>query len=214
MKDVWPTEAEVAAAIEQAVQADQFRKSYAAVFDGDERWNGLEVPTGELFEWDPRSTYVREPPFFQNLPVEPVPVEDIHNARVLAVLGDSVTTDHISPAGSIKKGGPAAVYLNENHVEARDFNSFGSRRGNHEVMMRGTFANIRLRNQRPGHRGRRHALPGRRLGGGHVDLRRVDEVPGRRRAADHPGRQGVRLGLLTRLGGQGHQAARGARGDR
>jgi aconitate hydratase len=147
MKDVWPTEAEVAAAIEQAVQADQFRKSYAAVFDGDERWNGLEVPTGELFEWDPRSTYVREPPFFQNLPVEPVPVEDIHNARVLAVLGDSVTTDHISPAGSIKKGGPAAVYLNENHVEARDFNSFGSRRGNHEVMMRGTFANIRLRNQ-------------------------------------------------------------------
>jgi aconitate hydratase len=147
MKDIWPTEAEVAQAIEQAVQADQFRKSYAAVFDGDERWNGLEVPTGELFAWDPRSTYVRQPPFFQNLPVEPVPVEDIVNARVLARLGDSVTTDHISPAGSIKTGGPAAVYLNENHVEGRDFNSFGSRRGNHEVMMRGTFANIRLRNQ-------------------------------------------------------------------
>jgi aconitate hydratase len=147
MKDIWPTEAEVAQTIEQAVQADQFRKSYAAVFDGDERWNSLKVPTGELFAWDPRSTYVRQPPFFQDLPAEPIPVEDIVNARVLAKLGDSVTTDHISPAGSIKKGGPAAVYLNENHVEGRDFNSFGSRRGNHEVMMRGTFANIRLRNQ-------------------------------------------------------------------
>ena len=147
MKDIWPTEQEVAETIEQAVQADQFRKSYAEVFDGDERWNGLEVPEGELFAWDPRSTYVRQPPFFQNLPVQPLPVEDIIDARVLAVLGDSVTTDHISPAGSIKKGGPAALYLNENHVEQRDFNSFGSRRGNHEVMMRGTFANIRLRNQ-------------------------------------------------------------------
>jgi aconitate hydratase len=146
MRDIWPTEAEVAQTIEQAVQADQFRKSYAEVFDGDERWNGLEVPDGELFDWDPRSTYVRRPPFFENLPREPLPVEDIVDARVLAVLGDSVTTDHISPAGSIKKGGPAALYLNENHVEGRDFNSFGSRRGNHEVMMRGTFANIRLRN--------------------------------------------------------------------
>jgi aconitate hydratase len=146
MRDIWPSEAEVAETIEQAVQADQFRKSYSAVFDGDERWNSLEVPTGELFAWDPRSTYVRRPPFFENLPETPVPVEDIVGARVLAVLGDSVTTDHISPAGSIKKGGPAAVYLNENHVEGRDFNSFGSRRGNHEVMMRGTFANIRLRN--------------------------------------------------------------------
>ncbi|MBO0769188.1 MAG: aconitate hydratase AcnA, partial [Solirubrobacterales bacterium] len=146
MKDIWPTEAQVADAVQSAVQADQFRKSYGAVFDGDERWNSLEVPTGELFDWDERSTYVRQPPFFQNLPKEPEPIEDIVNARVLALLGDSVTTDHISPAGAIKKGGPAAVYLNENHVEARDFNSFGSRRGNHEVMMRGTFANIRLRN--------------------------------------------------------------------
>ncbi|WP_249010952.1 aconitate hydratase AcnA [Conexibacter sp. DBS9H8] len=147
LADIWPTNREVADAVESAVQADQFRRSYGNVFDGDERWNGLEVPTGELFDWDPRSTYVRQPPFFDDLPRTPDPVADISGARVLAVLGDSVTTDHISPAGSIKKGGPAALYLNENHVEARDFNSFGSRRGNHEVMMRGTFANIRLRNQ-------------------------------------------------------------------
>jgi aconitate hydratase len=129
------------------VQSDMFRKSYGEVFEGDERWNSLEVPSGESFDWDERSTYVRRPPFFDGMPREPEPVEDIEDARVLAVLGDSVTTDHISPAGSIKRGGPAASYLNENHVEAADFNSYGSRRGNHEVMMRGTFANIRLRNQ-------------------------------------------------------------------
>ena len=147
LRDVWPTEAEVHATVEEAVQSDMFRKSYGEVFDGDERWNAVQVPTGELFAWDERSTYVRQPPFFQDLPVEPEPVEDILDARVLAVLGDSVTTDHISPAGSIKRGGPAAVYLNEHGVESRDFNSYGSRRGNHEVMMRGTFANIRLRNR-------------------------------------------------------------------
>ena len=147
LKDIWPSSAEVAEVIEEAVQSDMFHKSYAEVFDGDERWNSLDVPTGDLFEWDERSTYVRRPPFFEDLPREPEPLEDITDARVLAVLGDSVTTDHISPAGSIKKGGPAAQYLNSNHVEAADFNSFGSRRGNHEVMMRGTFANIRLRNK-------------------------------------------------------------------
>jgi aconitate hydratase len=124
-----------------------FRKSYGEVFDGDERWNSLEVPTGELFEWDPDSTYVRRPPFFSDLPSEPEPVRDIEGARVLAVLGDSVTTDHISPAGSIKRDSPAGRYLIEQGVEPVDFNSYGSRRGNHEVMMRGTFANIRLRNQ-------------------------------------------------------------------
>jgi aconitate hydratase len=147
LKDVWPSAAEVAATVEEAVQSDMFRKSYGEVFDGDERWNSLEVPGGESFDWDPRSTYVRRPPFFEEMPREPVPTEDIERARVLAVLGDSVTTDHISPAGSIKRDGPAARYLNEHSVEARDFNSYGSRRGNHEVMMRGTFANIRLRNQ-------------------------------------------------------------------
>jgi aconitate hydratase len=146
LADIWPSAAEVASVVEDAVQSDMFHKSYAEVFDGDDRWNSLEVPSGELFEWDPRSTYVRRPPFFDEMPREPVPPEDIERARVLAVLGDSVTTDHISPAGSIKRDGPAAAYLNEHHVESRDFNSYGARRGNHEVMMRGTFANIRLRN--------------------------------------------------------------------
>jgi len=150
LKDIWPSAAEVASVVQDAVQSDMFHKSYGEVFDGDERWNSLEVPTGELFEWDPRSTYVRRPPFFEEMPREPVPPEDIERARVLAVLGDSVTTDHISPAGSIKRDGPAASYLNEHHVESRDFNSYGARRGNHEVMMRGTFANIRLRNQLAG----------------------------------------------------------------
>ncbi len=147
LKDIWPTENEVAQTIEEAVQSDMFRKSYEEVFDGDERWNSLEVPTGELFAWDEDSTYVRQPPFFQELPKEPEPISDIENGRVLAVLGDSVTTDHISPAGSIKRDGPAGTYLIEQGVQPKDFNSYGSRRGNHEVMMRGTFANIRLRNQ-------------------------------------------------------------------
>jgi aconitate hydratase len=124
-----------------------FRKSYSEVFDGDERWNSLQVPTGDSFAWDENSTYVRQPPFFQDLPPEPQPLRDIENARVLALLGDSVTTDHISPAGSIKRDSPAGKYLIEHGVEPKDFNSYGSRRGNHEVMMRGTFANIRLRNQ-------------------------------------------------------------------
>jgi len=150
LSDIWPSAADVAMVVDEAVQSDMFHKSYGEVFDGDERWNSLEVPTGELFEWDSRSTYVRQPPFFLGLPAEPEPVEDIERARVLAVLGDSVTTDHISPAGSIKRDGPAARYLNENRVEAPDFNSYGSRRGNHEVMMRGTFANIRLRNRLAG----------------------------------------------------------------
>jgi aconitate hydratase len=147
LKDIWPDSKEVGQAIEDAVRSEMFTKSYGEVFDGDERWNSLEVPTGDAFEWDERSTYVRRPPFFEEMPREPEPLEDITDARVLALLGDSVTTDHISPAGSIKRDGPAAAYLNENHVESRDFNSYGSRRGNHEVMMRGTFANIRLRNQ-------------------------------------------------------------------
>ncbi len=146
LKDIWPSAAEVAQTIEDAVQSDMFRKSYGEVFDGDERWNSLEVPIGESFAWVPESTYVRRPPFFENPPTEPVPARDIEGARVLALLGDSVTTDHISPAGSIKRDSPAGRYLIEHDVQPRDFNSYGSRRGNHEVMMRGTFANIRLRN--------------------------------------------------------------------
>jgi aconitate hydratase A / 2-methylisocitrate dehydratase len=147
LRDIWPSEKEVAQTIEEAVQSDMFRRSYGEVFDGDERWNGLEVPTGDRFAWDEDSTYVRQPPYFGGLPPEPAPLEDVRGARVLAKLGDSVTTDHISPAGSIKEDSPAGSYLKAHGVERRDFNSYGSRRGNHEVMMRGTFANIRLRNQ-------------------------------------------------------------------
>ena len=124
-----------------------FRSSYGDVFAGDERWNSLEVPTGDRFAWDKASTYVHLPPYFDGMPAEPGPVEDIEGARVLAMLGDSVTTDHISPAGSIKPDSPAGLYLHEHGVAPRDFNSYGARRGNHEVMVRGTFANIRLRNQ-------------------------------------------------------------------
>ncbi len=146
LRDIWPGEREVAETIEQAVQSDMFRKSYGEVFEGDERWNSLEVPTGDRFDWAEDSTYVRRPPYFEEMPAEPAPVQDIAGARVLAKLGDTVTTDHISPAGSIKRDGPAGRYLQEHGVAVRDFNSYGSRRGNHEVMMRGTFANIRLRN--------------------------------------------------------------------
>jgi aconitate hydratase len=146
LKDIWPTADDVARTVEEAVQSDMFTSSYAEVFAGDERWNSLDVPEGDRFRWEDESTYVRKPPFFEDLAPEPTAVDDIEGARVLAVLGDSVTTDHISPAGAIKKDSPAARYLNEHGVENRDFNSYGSRRGNHEVMMRGTFANIRLRN--------------------------------------------------------------------
>jgi aconitate hydratase len=146
LKDIWPSEHEVAQTIGEAVRSDMFRRSYGEVFSGDERWNSLEVPEGERFAWDPESTYVRLPPYFQGMPEQPRAVADIAGARVLALLGDSVTTDHISPAGSIKRDGPAGLYLQQQGVAPRDFNSYGSRRGNHEVMMRGTFANIRLRN--------------------------------------------------------------------
>jgi aconitate hydratase A / 2-methylisocitrate dehydratase len=146
LKDIWPSELQIAETIEQAVHSDMFRRSYADVFTGDQRWRSLEVPAGERFAWDRSSTYVRRPPYFQHMPAEPPPIEDVRGARVLAVLGDSVTTDHISPAGSIKRDGPAGSYLQQMGVSPRDFNSYGSRRGNHEVMMRGTFANIRLRN--------------------------------------------------------------------
>ncbi len=147
LRDIWPSEQEIAETIGEAVRADMFRKSYGEVFAGDDRWNGLEVPAGERFAWDEHSTYVRLPPYFEDMPAEPPPLEKIDGARVLALLGDSVTTDHISPAGAIKRDGPAGAYLQEQGVAPRDFNSYGSRRGNHEVMMRGTFANIRLRNQ-------------------------------------------------------------------
>ncbi|MEU5524799.1 aconitate hydratase AcnA [Streptomyces sp. NPDC047860] len=147
LKDIWPTEAEVNAVVANAIGEDMFSKSYSDVFAGDAQWQALPIPTGDTFEWDPESTYVRKPPYFEGMRMEPAPVEDITGARVLAKLGDSVTTDHISPAGAIKADTPAGKYLMEHGIERRDFNSYGSRRGNHEVMIRGTFANIRLRNQ-------------------------------------------------------------------
>ncbi|TJZ49644.1 aconitate hydratase AcnA [Streptomyces piniterrae] len=147
LKDIWPSEAEVNDVVANAIGEDMFNKSYQDVFAGDAQWQALPIPTGNTFEWDAESTYVRKPPYFEGMTMETTPVEDIAGARVLAKLGDSVTTDHISPAGAIKADTPAGKYLTEHGVERRDFNSYGSRRGNHEVMIRGTFANIRLRNQ-------------------------------------------------------------------
>ncbi|GGS03502.1 aconitate hydratase AcnA [Streptomyces nojiriensis] len=147
LQDIWPSEAEVNDVVANAIGEDMFSKSYQDVFAGDAQWQALSIPTGNTFEWDPQSTYVRKPPYFEGMTMETTPVSDIAGARVLAKLGDSVTTDHISPAGAIKADTPAGKYLTEHGVERRDFNSYGSRRGNHEVMIRGTFANIRLRNQ-------------------------------------------------------------------
>ncbi|MEE1791849.1 aconitate hydratase AcnA [Streptomyces sp. BE308] len=147
LADIWPSEAEVNDVVANSIGEDMFNKSYQDVFAGDAQWQALSIPTGNTFEWDSESTYVRKPPYFEGMTMETTPVEDIAGARVLAKLGDSVTTDHISPAGAIKADTPAGKYLTEHGIERRDFNSYGSRRGNHEVMIRGTFANIRLRNQ-------------------------------------------------------------------
>ncbi|RZL25544.1 MAG: aconitate hydratase AcnA [Rhodococcus sp. (in: high G+C Gram-positive bacteria)] len=147
LKDIWPSTQEIEETIKSSIDQDMFRKSYATIFAGDSRWQNLETPKGDTFEWDANSTYVRKPPYFDGMTMDPAPVKDIKGARVLALLGDSVTTDHISPAGPIKVGTPAAQYLDSHGVERADYNSLGSRRGNHEVMIRGTFANIRLRNQ-------------------------------------------------------------------
>ena len=147
LRDIWPTQKEVAEAIETGLSSEGFRKEYATVTEGDANWQGLKFPTGDVYQWEPDSTYIRKAPYFDGIAKTPAPVTDIAGARVLAVLGDSVTTDHISPAGSIKANGPAGKYLAEHGVKPPDFNSYGSRRGNHEVMVRGTFANVRLRNK-------------------------------------------------------------------
>ena len=147
LRDIWPSNEEIAKTVADTVSREMFVKDYASVFDGDRRWRGLDVPAGEQFAWDPNSTYVRRQTFFDGMSAEPEPVTDIHGARVLALLGDSVTTDHISPAGAFKASSPAGRYLIERGVAQKDFNSYGSRRGNHEIMVRGTFGNIRLRNQ-------------------------------------------------------------------
>ena len=146
LKDIWPSPQEIQSVIDSSISSAMFTKDYATVFDGDHRWKALATPTGKTFEWDLKSTYVRKPPYFEAMPRIPKPVTDIVGARVLAVLGDSVTTDHISPAGNIKAESPAGIYLAEHGIDRKDFNSYGSRRGNHEVMIRGTFANIRLKN--------------------------------------------------------------------
>jgi aconitate hydratase A / 2-methylisocitrate dehydratase len=147
LADLWPSRTEVEDAMSKSITSDMFRKTYGEVYEGDDRWRALAVPKGETYAWDSKSTYIRQAPYFDGMKVKPGAVEDIKNARVLAVLGDSVTTDHISPAGSIKKDSPAGKYLIEHGVKPADFNSYGSRRGNHEVMVRGTFANVRLRNK-------------------------------------------------------------------
>jgi aconitate hydratase len=147
LRDIWPTQREINETMTRVVRPEQFREDYSHVFEGDDHWRALPVPASAEFQWDPESTYVRQPPFFDDMGAEPAPLTDITGARVLAMLGDSVTTDHISPAGSIPKDSPAGQYLQEHGVVPRDFNSYGARRGNHEVMIRGTFGNIRLRNQ-------------------------------------------------------------------
>ena len=147
LRDIWPTQQEVSAAVNSSIDSEMFRRQYSTVSDGDNNWKSLKFPDGETYGWEPDSTYIRKAPYFDGMPATPAPVGDIHGARVLAVLGDSVTTDHISPAGSIKQNGPAGKYLTEHGVKPSDFNSYGSRRGNHEVMVRGTFANVRLRNK-------------------------------------------------------------------
>jgi aconitate hydratase len=147
LREIWPSQSEVQETVLKSVRSEMFHKEYSEVFQGDERWNGLPVPLGDLYEWDPTSTYVKHPPYFEGMTIKPPPLEEIRNARVLALLGDSITTDHISPAGSIKADSPAGLYLRARGVEPKDFNSYGARRGNDEVMVRGTFANVRLRNQ-------------------------------------------------------------------
>ena len=213
LRDIWPSAQEVSDTIATSVRAEHFSETYADVFTGDETWRGLPVPEGELFAWQPDSTYVRHPPYFEGMSREPGTVGDIEGARCLVWLGDSVTTDHISPAGSIKPDSPAGKYLVDHGVERKDFNSYGARRGNHEVMVRGTFANVRLRNKLVAGLGG-HVDGARSVGRGDDDLRRVAALPRGGHAARRARRQGVRLGLVARLGGEGAEPARRQGGDR
>ena len=215
LKDIWPSQKDISDTIASSINQEMFIKNYADVFKGDDRWRNLPTPEGKTFDWDTDSTYVRKPPYFDGMPAEPEPVSDISGAKVLALLGDSVTTDHISPAGSIKGGTPAAQYLDEHGIEQKDYNSYGSRRGNHEVMIRGTFANIRLRNQllddvSGGYtRDFTQSTDAHRTAG--VHLRRRAKLCGATYSAGRAGRQGVRIRLVAGLGGKGHQPAGRAR---
>src|SRR4029078_7084469 len=189
LRDIWPSQQEVNEAIEHAIESDMFRRSYGdALFEGDDNWKGLEIPEGDRYAWDDESTYVKQPPYFEDMTADaPEGFEEIKGARVIALLGDSVTTDHISPGGAIKKNSPAGEYLIEHGVEQRDFNSYGSRRGNHEVMIRGTFANIRLRNQ---------LAPGTE-GGFTRDFTAGGEVSSVYEAAENYQREGIPLVVLA-----------------
>ena len=212
LKDLWPSSKAVAKTVRKAVKKSMFRKRYGNVFEGDKEWQDIEVTGGLTYEWDVKSTYVQEPPYFVDLAHTPKPVTDIVDARILGLFLDSITTDHISPAGAIKRDSPAGRYLTEHGVAPHDFNSYGSRRGNHEVMMRGTFANTRIKNQmlKGIEGGVTLHYPSAR---GHEHLRRGDALWARGRADRDLCRQGIRHRLVARLGGEGAAAARRARGD-
>ena len=198
LKDIWPSSKEISDTIASSINQKMFTDSYADVFKGDERWQNLPTPAGKTFDWDPKSTYVRKPPYFDGMPAEPAAVTDITGARVLALLGDSVTTDHISPAGNIKAGTPAAQYLDGNGVDRKDYNSYGSRRGNHEVMIRGTFANIRLRNQLLDDVSGGYTRDFTQEGGPQAFIYDASQnYAGRGHPAGRAGRQGIRLRLVA-----------------
>ena len=212
LKDIWPSNEEIAELVEATVTRGAFQKKYADVFKGDEKWRAVETTDSETYDWPPTSTYIQNPPYFQGMSREPGVISDLSGARILALLGDMVTTDHISPAGSFKPTTPAGQYLTERQINPRDFNSYGSRRGNHEVMMRGTFANIRIRNEMlDGVEG------GYTLGPDGEQTSIFDAAMAwkeRGRAARRHRRRRVRRRLVARLGGEGHGAARGQGGDR
>ena len=213
LRDIWPSPQEIESTVRASVTTAMYHKEYGEVFKGDATWRGLKIPEGDLYAWSDKSTYIKNPPFFDKISKTPAPLTDIRSARALAMLGNSITTDHISPAGSIGVDSPAGKWLIAQGVKPADFNSYGARRGNHEVMMRGTFANIRLRNQlAPGTEGgwTVHQPDGEKMS----IYDAVDEISEGKRAADRSRRQGIRLGIVARLGGEGHGAARRARGDR
>ena len=212
MSELWPSQDEVNAVIQKCVKQEMFKREYSRIFEGDEHWKTMSAPTGPIFKWDADSTYVKEPPYFEGFRPKPTPLTDVDGARALCVLGDSVTTDHISPAGAIPTESPAGRYLIEHGVDRFDFNSFGSRRGNHEVMVRGTFGNIRLRNalvQREGY-WTLHMPDGAEM----TVFDACGALSRRARAAHRARGQGVRVWLVARLGGQGAAAARCSRCDR
>ncbi len=207
LKDLWPTSAEISGLIRQVISREMFRARYGDVFRGDEHWREIRVEGGLTYKWVDGSTYVQNPPYFTDMKPTPEPLTDIVNARILGLFGDSITTDHISPAGSIKRDGPAGEYLLSHQVRPAEFNSYGSRRGNHEVMMRGTFANIRIKNQMV--RGIEggvtvHHPSGERMPIYDAAMRYQEEKV----SARHLRRQGIRHRLLARLGGKGDATSR------